>query len=372
VPDREKTFKLYYLLAPLSLPYGLATGIRNRLFDCGILPSEEYPVPVISVGNLAAGGTGKTPHVEYIVELLGRERRIAVLSRGYGRRTKGFLLAGGNDNALTIGDEAYQLKRKYPDVTIAVDSRRRRGIRTLLELPDGRRPEVILLDDAFQHRYVTPSLSILVTDYNRLFYKDKVMPFGRLRESKKNMRRANIVVVSKCAEDIRPIDFRIIENEIELQPYQSLYFTRIIYGKVSPVFPVNDGGGGMPDATLPNAGREALVLAGIASPALFIKEARKRFGKVSALVFPDHHAFNGCDIRRIQEAFARMDSPGKFILVTEKDAARLLHNPLVPDEWKQLLYYLPIRIDFCKEDTLPFDSRVKEHVATFRRNNIHI
>ncbi|MDR1259195.1 MAG: tetraacyldisaccharide 4'-kinase [Tannerellaceae bacterium] len=368
MPKPGNTFKLYYLLAPFSLIYGIIVGVRNLLFNCGILPSEEYKIPVISVGNLSLGGTGKTPHTEYLIGLLSQKYKVAVLSRGYKRETKNFLLAGDSDTALTIGDEPYQMKRKFPDALVAVDNRRRRGICNLLALPDTQRPEVILLDDAFQHRYVTPSLSILITDYNRLFYKDGMLPFGHLREPKSNMKRANIIVVSKCAGNIHPIDFRIIENEMGLQPYQHLYFTRIVYGKALPVFPVHTDNAA--EGPLLNVENEVLLLAGIASPRLFIAEAQERFKKVTTMLFRDHHVFDRQDIRRIKETFNRMDSPDKFILVTEKDAVRLLHNPFIPDEWKKVIYYLPIHINFCKETNLSFDDCIKNHITTFRRNNI--
>ncbi|MDR1555764.1 MAG: tetraacyldisaccharide 4'-kinase [Tannerellaceae bacterium] len=364
----KKTLNPHCLLAPLSIIYGLITGARNLLFNWGILPSEEYQVPVISLGNLSAGGTGKTPHTEYLIRLLKQKYKTGVLSRGYKRRTKGFLLAGNNETALTIGDEPYQMKRKFPDILIAVDSNRRRGIRNLLALPDGQRPDIILLDDAFQHRYVTPSFSVLLTDYNRLYYKDKLLPWGALRESKGNMHRADVIIVSKCGEGLRPIDFRIIESEMKLQPYQHLYFTRIRYGKTEPVFPVHTD-----NATAGNylnADNEVLLLAGIASPTLFIQEAEKRFPKVLPVLFPDHHTFDRQDIRKIKEMFNRLDSPDKFILVTEKDAARLLHNPFIPDEWKGLIYYLPISIDFCTETVLSFDKCIENHIITFQRNNI--
>jgi tetraacyldisaccharide 4'-kinase len=361
----KKAFKLYHLLAPLSLIYGFITRLRNLLFDCGILPSEEYQVPVISIGNLAAGGTGKTPHTEYLVRLLKHKYKVGVLSRGYKRRTKGFLLAGDNDSATTLGDEPYQMKRKFPDILVAVDSNRRRGIRNLLALPGDRRPDVVLLDDAFQHRYVRPSFSIVLTDYNRLCYKDKLMPWGFLRESKRSLRRANMIIVSKCEEGLRPIDFRIIENEMQLLPYQRLYFTRITYGETKPVFPAH-----IDPATAGNHLNEVLLLAGIASPAPFVREAERRFGEVTPLLFPDHHTFDKHDIRKIRETFARMDSPDKFILVTEKDAARLIHNTSIPDSWKRVIYYLPIAIDFCMETTLSFDDCIRNHITTFQRNNI--
>jgi tetraacyldisaccharide 4'-kinase len=364
----ERTFKLRYPLILPALVYGLVVGVRNLLFNWGILPSEEYQVPVISVGNLSIGGTGKTPHTEYLIKLLKQKYRIAVLSRGYKRRSKGFLLAGDAETALTIGDEPYQMKRKFPDVLIAVDGNRRRGIENLLGLPERLRPEVILLDDAFQHRYVSPSFSILLTDYHRLFYKDQLLPVGFLREPKSHMHRANLVIVTKCEEDLRPIDFRVIESEMKLQPYQHIYYTRILYGKAQPVFAVHTGHAIA--GNFLNADNEVLLLAGVASPALFVREAEKRFTKVVPMLFADHHTFDKQDIRKIKEAFDRLDSPDKFILVTEKDAARLLHNPFVPDEWKRLLYYLPISIDFCTETALSFDACIHNHIITFQRNNI--
>ena len=360
--------KLYHLLAPLSLVYGLITGVRNLLFNWGVLPSEEYQVPVISLGNLSTGGTGKTPHTEYLVGLLKPKYKPGILSRGYKRHTKGFLLAGEQDTALTIGDEPYQMKRKFPDVVIAVDNNRRRGIRNMLALPDAQRPDVILLDDAFQHRYVTPSFSILLTDYNRLFYKDRLLPWGLLRESRANMRRADALIVSKCGNDLRPIDFRIIESEMKLQPYQHIYFTRITYGKTLPVFPACTDKATA--GNFLNADNEVLLLAGVASPAPFIREAERRFPKVIPMLFPDHHIFDKQDIRKIKGMFDRLDSPDKFILVTEKDAVRLLHNPFVPDEWKRIIYYLPISGDFCTETTLSFNDYIHNHIVTFQRNNI--
>ena len=366
--SRQNHTELHRWLAPASVVYGLITGIRNLLFNWGILPSEEYQVPVICLGNLSAGGTGKTPHTEYLVGLLKQKYKPGILSRGYKRQTKGFLLAGEQDTAQTIGDEPYQMKRKFPDILIAVDSDRRRGIRKMLALPDAQKPDVILLDDAFQHRYVTPSFSILLTDYNRLFYKDRLLPWGLLRESKANMRRADVIVVSKCGEDLRPIDFRIIESEMKLQPCQHIYFTRITYGKIQPVFPAHTD-----SATAGNflyADNEVLLLAAIASPTPFIREAEKRFPKVVPALFPDHHTFDRQDIRKIKGMFDRLDSPDKFILVTEKDAARLLHNPFVPDEWKGIIYYLPITIVFCTDTALSFGNCILNHIITFQRNNI--
>ena len=365
----EKTLKLRYSLFLPAFVYRLIVGIRNLLFNWGILPSEEYQVPVISIGNLSVGGTGKTPHTEYLIRLLRQTYTVAVLSRGYKRHTKGFRLAGDTDTARTIGDEPYQMKRKFPNILIAVDSNRRRGIQQLLELPPGQKPEVILLDDAFQHRYVVPSFSILLTDYHRLYYKDRLLPVGFLREPKGNMHRANMIIVTKCEENLRPIDFRVIAGEMKPFPYQYLYFTRITYGETKPLFPLPAESTTAGNNYL-NAENEVLLLTGIASPTLFIEEAERRFDKVYPMIFPDHHAFDKQDIRKIKDTFNRLNSPDKFILVTEKDAARLLHNPHYPEAWKLLTYYLPITIDFCTKTTLPFDDCIKKHIVTFQRNNI--
>ena len=188
---RAFTIKRFRALAPLAWLYGAVTSLRNRLFDWGWLPSERFPLPVICVGNLSVGGTGKTPHTEYLVRLLSPKHRVAVLSRGYKRETKGYRLATTKSSSSEIGDEPYQIKRKFPEITVAVDSDRRRGIANLLALPERERPEVILLDDAFQHRYVRPSLNIVLTDYHRPYFVDALMPDGRLRETRGGIRRAS-------------------------------------------------------------------------------------------------------------------------------------------------------------------------------------
>ena len=205
-----KSVKINHWLIPVSWLYGLGVEIRNKLFDWGILPAEEFDIPVISVGNLAVGGTGKTPHIEYLIELLGHKYHIAVLRRGYKRKSRGFILADDKSTAREIGDEPYQIKRKYPNITVAVDANRRRGIKQLKkQIPD---IDVILLDDAFQHRYVTPLSSIVLTDYNRALHLDKLLPAGRLRESRHELSRANMVIVTKCPIDMKPIEYNIISR----------------------------------------------------------------------------------------------------------------------------------------------------------------
>lgn len=356
-----------FFLAPFAFLYGLGVGWRNRLFSWGILRARQYAVPVICVGNISAGGTGKTPHTEYIVGILRTQYRVAVLSRGYKRQTSGFILADAGSSSREIGDEPFQIKQKYPDVVVAVDANRRRGIGKLQALPDDQRPEVIVLDDAFQHRYVTPSLSIVLTDLHRLFYADRLLPVGRLREPAEAIRRADVVIVTKCEDRLKPIEFRIIEEDMHLQAHQELFFTRIVYEDIRPVF-----AGLAPRRSLQEVEKEEdiLLISGIAAPKLFVKEVKKYSEKVVPLIFPDHHGFGKQDIRKIKSIFDGMKSPGKFILVTEKDAARLVSHPLLPKEWKRQLYYLPIGIDFCMDKKPAFDQLIQKHIVTIQRNKI--
>ena len=220
----------------LSLLYGGVTAVRNLLFDTKVLRSTEFSIPIISVGNLAAGGTGKTPHIEMLLKILGKKYRTAVLSRGYKRKTKGFVLAGNNVNAEQIGDEPFQIFTKFPESVVAVDEKRVRGVEKLLLLF----PEisVILLDDAFQHRHIIPGLNILLTDYRLLFSEDHMLPFGMLREYPVGSRRADVVIVTKCPEGeiLKPEEYR---KKLKLLPNQELYFSAFEYGMIYPVFKKN-------------------------------------------------------------------------------------------------------------------------------------
>lgn len=361
----DKDIKIHHLLAPFSFLYGLGVRLRNQLFDWGLLPTEQYPVPVICIGNLNVGGTGKTPHTEYIIRLLKNQYRIAVLSRGYKRRTSGFILADENSTSCEIGDEPYQMKNKFSDITIAVDADRRHGIRQLLALPIEERPEVIVLDDAFQHRYVTPSLSLVLTDYHRLFYYDKLMPAGRLREPISGIRRADIVIVSKCEEDMKPIEFRIIEENMKLKAHQLLFFTHVKYGEPQAVFPESKESSAR-DGIIEKDG--LLVISGIASPTLFIEKAKTISRNTEIAIFQDHHIFSKLDFKKLDSMYDKLETSRKFILVTEKDAARLKNNPLVPERWKKVLHYLPITIDFCSGRN--FDEAIKKHIISIQKNSI--
>lgn len=359
------SFKFNYWFAPFSFLYGIGVRLRNQLFDWGILPSEQYSVPVICIGNLCAGGAGKTPHIEYLMGLLQGQFRTAVLSRGYKRKTKGFVLATQKSTSDDIGDEAFQTKKKFPQALVAVDANRCEGIRLLLALPEKERPDVILLDDAFQHRYVKPSLVVLLSDYHRMFYEDKLLPVGLLREPKTAIRRADIVIVTKCDRRMKPIDFRVMTSNLHLQANQLPFFTTIQYKDLKPVFANNPKCLSKGNIKKNN---EVLLFSGIASPEYFIEEVKSWSDKVTVVRFRDHHPFDKKDMVKLDSIFSKMKSADKFIVVTEKDAARLVNNPFVPKGWKNSLYYLPIEVAFASKGA--FDKAIIRHVTEFKKNCI--
>lgn len=353
-------FPLYRVLTPLAWLYGGVIALRNRLFDWGILPSAHFPLPVICIGNLAVGGTGKTPHVEYLVRLLSGRYQVAVLSRGYKRLTKGFRLADRTDSSETIGDEPFQLKTKFPQLLVAVAEDRREGIRRLRELPKEQRPQLLLLDDAFQHRYVKPSFTILLTDSHRIYTRDALLPVGRLRESVKGADRADVVVVTKCEPLPTEAERVAIRKELALREGQTLCFSEIRYGDLSPLFP---------EATQPRtlaslAAEEVLLCTGIAHPEPLEQWLRQHTKRLTTIAFPDHHAFTEADVRRIDTVYQQLPSP-KLMVVTEKDAARLRTCSLLPSAWKASLYDLPITIGFSAADEQLFNRLVERHIESF-------
>jgi len=342
-------------LLPFSWLYGIVVYIRNKFFDWGIFKREDFDVPVICIGNITVGGTGKTPHIEYLIGILKNKYNVGVLSRGYKRKSKGFVLATNESDSLELGDESYQIKRKFPDVIVAVDGNRRRGIKQLMSLDNP--PEVILLDDAFQHRYVKPSYTIVLSNFNRPVYEDVLLPAGRLRETTSHLRDANMIIITKCPDDLQPIDFRIISHDINAFPYQSLYFTQLAYHNLKPVFGNNNKQ--LPLSGL--RGKSILLATGIASPDMIIKELSEYSDKIDTITYPDHHNFRAKDIRYISERFKGILSDHKIIIVTEKDAARLVLREDIDDDIKENLYYLPVEITFMSDET-DFKEKIFKHV----------
>lgn len=354
-------------LLPLSCLYGIVVWFRNKLFDWNILHEEEFPIPVISVGNITVGGTGKTPHIEYLVRLLRDDFKVAVLSRGYKRKSKGFVLAGEQSTGKDIGDEPYQVWRKFPDILVAVDAKRVRGIRKLLAMEKDKRPDLILLDDAFQHRYVTPSLSILLVDINRLIYEDCLLPAGRLREPASNKSRAGMVIVTKCPLGLKPIDYRVIYNHLNLYPYQSLFFTSPKYGMLRGVFDECQ----LPRINLSDLKTRktaVLLLSGIAGPAQFAAAVKPYASTMERMDYPDHYAFSSSDLLQIKKKFGQIPGDNKIVVTTEKDAVRLLNHRDIDEELKEVLYYLPVEVYFRQNSAEEFNQKIFEHVRTVKRN----
>ena len=355
--------KINEWLLPLSWLYGLGVKFRNMLFEIGILHSESFDVPVISVGNITVGGTGKTPHVEYLIELLKDKAKVAVLSRGYKRRTRGFVIADDNATAKTIGDEPLQMKRKYgDDITVAVDRKRCHGIRQLTSDEDGI--DVILLDDAFQHRYVKPGVNILLVDYHRLIIYDKLLPAGRLREPLSGKNRADIVIVTKCPHDLKPMEFRVITKAMNLYPFQRLFFTCLEYRNITPVF-------GRGEQSLDSIGKDChiLLLTGIASPQQMIEDLSPRCPHITPLTFGDHHTFTSSDVARINNEFAALPHP-KMIITTEKDATRLIAVEGLSEEVRGAMFALPVKIRFMLGQEESFNEKIIGYVRKNSRNSI--
>ena len=353
--------KINEWLLPLSWLYGLAVKLRNLLFDVGVLKSRNFDVPIISVGNITVGGTGKTPHVEYLIELLHQKFRVAVLSRGYKRKSHGYMVASANTTVRDIGDEPFQMKQKFPDITIAVDKNRCHGIDQLTS--DDEKLDVILLDDAFQHRYVKPGINILLVDYHRLIIYDRLLPAGRLREPLSGKNRADIVIVTKCPRDLKPMEYRVITKAMNLYPYQKLFFTTISYGELRPMSPAR------PLSLKDLKDLQALLLTGIASPKQMVHDLSPYVKRLHPLTFSDHHHFKRKDVERINRAFAALPSP-KLIITTEKDAARLNGVEGLSDDVRKHLYVMPIKIEFMQEQEDMFNENIIGYVRKNSRNSI--
>ncbi|HEX2977075.1 MAG TPA: tetraacyldisaccharide 4'-kinase [Bacteroidales bacterium] len=350
---------LRHLLYPVSLVYGFVTAIRNTLYNTGAFRSRKFDIPVICVGNITVGGTGKTPHTEYVTGLLKNEFRTAVLSRGYMRKTSGFIVASASSGATEIGDEPAQIKLKYPELTVAVDSDRINGITRILEESPGT--EVIVMDDGFQHRRLTPGFTILLTDYGRLMTRDHLLPYGRLRENVSNKRRAGVIVVTKTPPGISVLTRQQIRKEIDPLPGQSLFFTSLIYGYPMPVFSETTGFNPGP--------KGVLLLTGIANPEPLRIHLGKSFSEILLLEFPDHHNYTENDLKKIQSAYNNLKSQEKCIITTEKDAVRLREFTNIAQNLKSSFYYIPVAVGFPNDDSKEFDNLILEYVRKNKRNN---
>lgn len=351
-------------LMPLSWLYGLGVDIRNALFDMGVLPSVSYDIPIINVGNITMGGTGKTPTVEYLIRLLAGRYRVAVLSRGYKRKTKGYILSTTASSIEEIGDEPWQIKQKFPDVIVAVDANRRRGIERLMTDEATKDVDVILLDDAFQHRYVKAGHNILLVDYHRIISDDCLLPAGRLRERPSSSTRASTIIVTKCPQHINAMGFRVILSSLNVRPYQQLFFSTFTYETMHQLW----GDGMLEPETLRKDNTHVLLLTGIGNPRQMEQDVRKFVQHVSTLTFPDHHYFTKRDVDTINRALQDLPQP-HIIITTEKDAARLLHLEGLTEEVKRCTYVFPIGISIMREEKEKFDKTINDYVQENKRNS---
>lgn len=331
------------ILFPFAVLYGFITSFRNFLFDKGILKSHSFDLPIIAVGNLSVGGTGKTPQIEYLIRLLSPTNKIATLSRGYKRKSEGFILADASSNAEILGDEPFQFYQKFPNILVAVDANRKNGIEQLIQISQ---PDIILLDDAFQHRKVKAGFYILLTAYNDLYANDFILPTGNLRESRSGAERANTVVVTKCPPNLSDKEKNDIERKLQLESLQKLFFTSIAYDEF--IFSEESQ---ISVSEIKNS--EKLLLAGIAKPEPFFDYLKNE--KDIILTYPDHHHFSEKDISEIIEK-----SKGKIIITTEKDFVRLKGN--LP---KEQLFYLPIKSEFLQNQKV-FDKTILNYVENNR------
>lgn len=332
------------ILLPFAVLYGLVMRLRNFLYDRGFLKSYRFDVPIIAVGNLSMGGTGKTPQIEYLIRLLSDKYRIATLSRGYKRQSKGFLLADAHVTAALLGDEPFQFYQKFPNIRVAVDADRKNGIEQLLALNE--RPDVILLDDAFQHRRVKAGFYILLTAYGDLFSDDSTLPAGNLREPKVGAKRANMIIVTKCPESISELAMENIRKK--LKATQPVYFSTIVYDDSvysrDNIVPVNE-----------IRGQQKLLLAGIAKPEPFFAYLQGENDTV--LRFADHHHFTETDLINIKEK-----AQDKMIVTTEKDYVRLKGQLPAAQ-----LFYLSIKTAFV-QDQPNFDQTILNYVGKSTTN----
>lgn len=345
------------LLAPFSLLYGLGVSIRNGLYSRGLLKGVEFNVPVISVGNLSVGGAGKTPHIEYLIRLLKDYIEVATLSRGYRRKTRGFLAVKRRMNAEQAGDEPLQFKRKFPDIMVTVSESRTFGIpRIMMDRPD---IQAILLDDAFQHRSVKPGLNILLTEFSLPFTRDYLLPSGRLREWRSAYQRADIIIVSKCPPEMSAGQKEEMIREINPLPRQKIYFSCYRYG--NPYYIFN------PAYTVAlNPGLDVLLISAIANTDYLVDYLDEQAGAVRVLEYEDHHYFSKYDVGQLKAKFDQVESKKKLILTTEKDAMRLeLHREFLISN-RMPVFAIPVEVQFHFGGGELFDQDIRNFLLNFK------
>ena len=345
-------------IADIINPYSWITATRNRLFDAGLLTAYIPTIPTICIGNISVGGTGKTPHTEYLIRLLKEKWNIAVLSRGYGRKSKGYILADTDTAMPIIGDEPFQIKSKFNDIKVAVCEKRAIGIEHIKT--DKKDCNVILLDDSFQHRHVKAGLNILLIDSSRPIWQDCILPFGRMRESENGIKRADIAVITKC-NGLSNEQKAWCKNYIKGHKDIPVFFSSMRYGNCYPLF--------HQEQKEIVAEMNVLLVTGIARPEPLKKEIERRGAIVKLMRYADHHNFTANDLADIELQYKSIDSCNKIIVTTEKDATRLLHHPDTPQTVKENIHVLPIEVEILDNETNVFNKMIQDYVTENSRNS---
>lgn len=351
--------KFRWYLWPLAWIYGCVVYLRNCFFDWKWIKSCSFTTAVISVGNITVGGTGKTPHVEYLLTTLQQHFKVAMVSRGYKRKSRGMQVASAQSTCKQLGDEPYQIHQKFPQVQVVADAQRCRAIQYI----ESQQPttQVVVLDDAFQHRYVEPGMSILLVDYHRLITKDKLLPVGNLRESAANRYRASVIIVTKCPPTIQPIELRNLYNEMQPRPYQRIFYTYYQYASLKPLYSQIE------TVSLVNAA--VLLVTGVAQPQPMVDYLLQQGAHVSAISFPDHHDFTAQNWKVIEQRFQQLSGTQKIMVITEKDAARIAQSPCVPAALQSYIWVLPIKVCFLQDRAKEFNQYIIDYVSKNKRNS---
>lgn len=348
---------LRLLLLPFSVLYGIVILIRNKLYDTDVFKSVRFEIPVICVGNLVVGGSGKSPVTEYLVSLLG-DKRIAILSRGYGRKTKGYIVADETASAETIGDEPMQFYAKFPNITVAVCEDRVKGIN---QLQSGH--DLIILDDAFQHRAVKPGFSILLFEYQKLLNWQCLLPAGDLREPFWGYKRADALLVTKAPLQLNTQEKLFCRNKFDLNAGANLFFSSLVYVELTHLFSSQTKSTGEL-----SIGTDVFLLTGIANPQPLVSHLKQYSQKIHHFDYPDHYSFKSKDIEKLIREFKKNPSADKLIITTEKDAQRLRSNTLKELLLNLPVFYLPVKIALGEEDKATFDQKILDYVSGTTRN----
>lgn len=341
-----------FMLAPLAALYKTGVTFRHFLFDRGILKSERFKIPIICIGNITVGGTGKTPMAEMVISYMSQHHKVALISRGYGRKTKGYLEVTPDSHYRKVGDEPLQIKQKFPGITVAVCEKRTEGIRRIQQ----EHPEVdlIIMDDGFQHRYVEPRVNIIMIDATRPVHHDRMLPQGSLRDLPEQLYRAHYFIVTKCPDPMVALDRSILKKQLVQYAYQSIYFTRYESFGPKPIFAQEGRRKSFP------AQQEVIALSGIGNPKPFLKTLNERYKVVEEVTLDDHHVYKIRDVNRLAALIKA--HPEAVIITTEKDAVKLSNRAKIPETLRHKLYYLPINITFIGDSATDFLQKLEDDV----------